>query len=263
MQLTELKNPFELLRPEGDFELNEIADRFLTEEDSYERDKLFSILVCDSWVALETIFYQKGNSNLSEEECYDIYLDAIHYVLGKRIWKSESSKLYNDPDAFIKAVRVSTKHLKLNYIESQFKHKRVANTYAISIDQLEEDFQDGFFTDKVFIDRQDLIEKRAQKIVRYFFKKKKYLDAYILDNILFNDVYATVNYETSFSYKKMRKCIRHLDCKRFAEEYKVSEDEVRYSLKYFKDYTNIELDAKVKKCLTSWQKEPTIIKTFT
>lgn len=264
MQLKELKAPYEALLPKGEsrYNLNDIADQYLQETDSHKRDVLFSILVCGSWVALESIYFQKGNSDLSVEECYDIYIDALYYVLGKQIWHNEDSKLYQDPDAFVKAVRVSSKHLRLNYVESQFKQKRKANNYALSVESLEEDFQEGLFTEKTFIDKQLLIEEGLTDVIYKLFKKKRYLDAYILNAILFEDVFSTVDYTTTFSYKKTRKSVRHLDCKLFASRYNVSIQEVENSLKYFNNYSNVELDRKIKKCLLSWKNDPIILKTF-
>lgn len=259
MELKELKAPYEQLMPVDAIELNlnDVADEYLVSSDPHRRDQLFSTLVCRTWVALETIYFQNKN-NVSVEDCYDAYLDAIQYVLRKQVWHNSDSTLYNDPDAFIKAVRVTAKHRRDNYVVSQFKHKRMANTYAVSMDQLEEDFSEGYFTDKVFIDKQSLIESRVQEVIKSLFTQKKYLDAYILDAIIFNDVFATVNYITSFSYKKMRKCLRHLNCERFAEAYNVSEAEVRYSLKYFEKYSNKILDEKIEKCLSSWKNDPII-----
>ena len=39
--------------------------------------------------------YSKGNGQLSEEDCYDLFIESILYVLNHKRWLDEDSSLKN------------------------------------------------------------------------------------------------------------------------------------------------------------------------
>lgn len=250
MTLNELKAPFESMLKTIDFDtsdLNSLATNYNTYQDEDKKNKVAAVLICASWPSLCSIYFNQAKTNLSVEECFDIFLDAFSYVVDRHVWDNKDSSLYKDKNGFVKAMSTCIKSRKLNYIIAQYRQKRIANYTALSIDLLNEIFQEGYFNyyDNSYISN----ENEIKNIVVYFFNSKKYLWAFIVDAILNFDVFSN---DYILDLRKVHKHIRHIDtafCDNFAITYNLDNSEVNYCLKYFQNLPNYKLDSSLKRCL--------------
>ena len=246
MTLNELKEPYESNRDKklDKYSCTEVADKYLSSSSVMEKNSCISYLICESWNLLNKIYYQNNNNILSIEECYDIYIQTLHYVLSTHPWTKEESSLHEDDKAFEKAMAITIQSRRKNFLAAKFRQKRVANTGSISLDGLEEDFQDGFFSpheDDYSEMEMPLVNQRIKKL----FEEKKYLASFILEAILYNNVFTD---EHELDMRKLRKYLRNIDhefCRYFTDKYKLNLEEVEHSLIYFKDNPQDKLDAKI------------------
>lgn len=255
MNLSELKDPFRLIykhcRPQLKDKSSEDLIDIICEED-YEfpedEDDIYAILVMRSWQALVNIFYKQQNTNLSVEDCYVIFLDALDYVIETRPWKKEDSSLYQDDTAFIKAMMQCAHSRKLNYITAQHRQKRVLNCNALSVDALNEDFQDGYFT-KYYDSYVDTGQGSLYELVRNLFLDNNYLASFTLNAILNIDIFDVAE---GINERRLRKYLRSIDddeCTYFSNFYKLSFNDVMKSLETFQNLSTNKLTKKIKECI--------------
>lgn len=249
MTLSELKKPFETSIETCKYELdkyncNEVVNLYLSSSTVYDKNIYISYLILKSWNLLQNIYYKNNITSLSSEECYDIFIQTLNYVVSKHVWDNKESSLYNDPEAFMKAMAITIQCRKKNFVNAKFKYKRVANNNYLSLDSLQEDFSEGFFTpyeDKY----EDLFDSMVEERIKYYFTKKKYLASFILEGILYNNIF---NSDNELDIRKLRKYLRHIDvnfCRYFSNKYRLNSKEVEHSLSYFKNDTQDKLDKKI------------------
>lgn len=264
MTLSELKEPFEQNIKLSKYELdkyscNDIVSLYLSSSIMQDKNVYISYLIVKSWNLLQKIYYVNNNANLSCEECYDIFIQTLNYVISKHVWDNEDSSLFEDPNAFLKAMAITIQCRKKNFINAKFKYKRVANNNYLSLDSLQEDFQEGFFTpyEETY---DELVDSIIEKRIKYYFEKKKYISAFILEGILFYNLFDDNN---DLDIKKLRKYLRHLDnnfCTYFSTKYLLNEKEVLHSLNYFKYDTQDKLDKKIQQSFITLKNDDIISK---
>lgn len=198
-----------------------------------EKNRIFCVLIHRSWQALVNIVYSNKLYSLTLEDCYDIYLDALYYIVKTRPWNNPKNSLYKDKNAFIKAMMKCTYSRALNFIISQHRQKRELNTNTLSLNYMEEEFSDGYFIP--YYDKySSLALEPYSDIIKNQFNKKLYLEAFTLDALIFNDFY---NEEKDFDIHKLRRYLLNIDnkdCVLFAERYDLNVSEAQHSIKYFK-----------------------------
>lgn len=250
MTLSELKEPFEKSIKASKYKLdkyscNDIVSLYLSSSTTYDKNIYISYLVLKSWNLLQKIYYVNNTTSLSCEECYDIFIQTLSYVVSKHVWDNEESSLYQDPEAFMKAMAITIQCRKKNFVNAKFKYKRVANNNHLSLDGLQEGYSEGFFTP--YEERyEELFESLVGERIKYYFDKKRYLASFLLEGILYNNIFDSDN---RLDERKLRKYLRHIDnnfCSYFAHKYGLNEQEVLHSLKYFIDDTQDKLDKKIK-----------------
>lgn len=249
MTLNELKEPFERNIKSSKYALdkyncNDVVELYLSSSTIYDKNIYISFLILKAWNLLQKIYYTNNSINLTCEECYDIFIQTLNYVISKHVWDNVESSLYKDPEAFMKAMAITIQCRKKNYVNAKFKFKRVANNNYLSLDSLQEDFSEGFFTP--YEERyEDIFDSLIEERIKNYFNKKKYLASFILEGILYNNIFDSNN---RLDDRKLRKYLRHIDnnfCKYFASKYELNEKEVLHSLNYFKNDTQDKLDKKI------------------
>lgn len=209
MTLDELKKPYEKnfnhnLKNKLDTEL---VDMYLsTNYSNVEKDQCIANLICNSWYLLQRMYY-KNQANLSMEDCYDIFIQTFHYVVGHHVWDKETSSLYQDKEAFIKAMAITLECRRKNFLKAKFRDKRILNAGSLSLDELEEVFSDGYFSAVDFEEPTDAIDKSIEERISYYLQHKCYLPALILEAVLYNNVYDS---EGNFDYRRLKKYLRNL-----------------------------------------------------
>lgn len=247
MTLNEIKEPFERIDKKtlDEYGCNKVVELYLSSFSDIEKNRYISYLICKSWNLVNNIYYKNNKMKLTSEECYDIFIQALQYVISNHVWTNEESTLYQDEDAFMKAMAITIESRKKNYIHSKFRQKRVANMMSYSLDSLEEDFQEGYFS-QAEPENYDIITEQVEKRIKFYFGRKHYLAAFILEAIIFNNVFTS---ENELDDRKLRKILRNIDenfCKKFAEKYSLNVNEVKHSLVYFSQDNQEKLDAKIR-----------------
>lgn len=247
MTLSELKEPYERIDKKklDSYSCNEVVELYLSSSSDIEKNQCISYLICKAWNLVNNLYYKNNKMKLTCEECYDIFIQTLYYVVSNHVWTDEDSSLYNDKDAFMKAMAVTIESRKKNYVNSKFRHKRVANTMSYSLDSLEEDFQEGYFS-QAEPENYDVITEQVEKRIQHYFKRKHYLAAFILESVIFNNVFTSDN---ELDDRKLRKILRNIDnnfCEKFAEKYSLNPNEVKHSLVYFSQDNQDKLDAKIR-----------------
>ena len=253
MELKELKKPYSEILKYNAIDLNkidsiDICNKYFDAKTEKEKNLYTSILVCLAWPSLTRIYYKPCGYRLSAEDCYDIFMESFSYIMSKHVWTDENSSLYKDKDAFKKAMNICIESRRKNFLNALFKDKRIANSTSASLDDMEEDFQEGFFS--FHEDTYDLYHEPLKEQTIYLFKHKNYLSAIILDAILNYNIFSDI--DGTLDYRKLRKYLNQFDefnCKRFSDIYNLSEDEVKNSLKYFKNLSVGKLTEKIDQSL--------------
>lgn len=260
MTLGELKEPYEELLKACKFDIDkyssiEIANKYLECKES-EKDLYISALICKSWTVLQYLFYKNNTNLLSAEECYDIFIQTLYYVLKMQVWNDENNSLYQDKDGFVKAMSIAAQCRKKNYLHAQHRQKRLVNYNALSLEGIGEDCSDGYFTK--YEEKYNLEEDKLSTVIRNYFKKKDYVTAFVLEGILNFNLYTI---ETDFDIRKLRKYLRHINdsfCKLFSFKYNVSLEEVLHSRIYFEGLTQEKLDESIDKSISKLKNNKTI-----
>lgn len=141
--------------------------------------------------------YSQCKGHVPYEQCYDVLLDTINYVMKKRVWLNPESSLYNDPSAPDKAFHIVLKRQKGILLASLNTDKRVANFNSLSVDEFRENYNDA--TEGLL----DIAENNSENnsLVNYISSKEP-LEILILDQICFN------NYT---NFEQVAKNIKKLD----------------------------------------------------
>ena len=242
MTSNELKKPYERLYNSklDKYTCTEVAELYLSSSSIMEKNEYISYLVCNSWNLLQKIYYTNNNNILTVEECYDIFIQTLHYVIKSHAWTRPDSSLHNDKKAFEKAMAITIQSRRKNYLKAKFTQKRIVNNGNLSLDSLEEDFQDGYFSNYEDDYSGTSIEKINREISR-----KNYLAAFLLEAILYNNIFTD---DHELDMRKLRKHIRHIDdgfCEFFAAKHGLNINEVKHSLDYFKNSSQDKLDKKI------------------
>lgn len=241
MNLKELKKPFEtnFSKDLSKYNNNELVGMYLSTNSSIEKNKIVSNLMCESWGILQSLYYHNSKI-LSEEDCYEIFLQAFNYVVENHVWDNPGSTLYNDELAFMKAMSITVESRRKNFLKAKFRDKRIADTGAISLDKLEEDWTDGYFTqteNQFSQNHDDIVTAR----IKYYVEHELYLTALILEGIIYNNVFDEAD---NFDMRKLRKYLRNITTdfrKYFSNKYGCDLAKLTKATQ-FSDYTQHKLD---------------------
>ncbi len=234
-ELSEIKKNYIALSKHLDvskYTMLEIADKYTNETDEFKKDVYAAVLILYCWPALEKLYYKQQVKVLSQNDCYDIFMDSFLYVMEKQVWKNESNKLYNDKDAILKAMHVLVESRRKNYFIAQNRQKRYVNQCPVSLDVLSEDFQDGYFSS---ITETYNFDRGWDKLfVKNLWQSKRYISAIIFDILMNLNVFD----EDEVDYKKIKKHVKHISkeqYKKFLKRYDIIDNDLIIYNKYIKN----------------------------
>ena len=245
----EFKAPYEAILKSKNIDIKDynlqdvVAD---VADDVGDKDVNMSILIIAAWKSFRSIYYKQKTKELTMEDCYDIFLDSIHYLIDRQPWTKPGHKLYGDEDAFLKGVNTCIKSLRVNFIEAQHKQKRRVNYKAASLDYLDDAFAEGLVdddADRLDTDLEEIpLEQALTLIIKNCFKAAQYEDAVMLHALLYGDVYTSNgNGDVVLNRRSLRKELRtyfytEAFAKEFAETYGLTDrEQVRYAFKILED----------------------------
>lgn len=213
----------------------EVADKYLEEIDKFKKEIYTAKLIIYCWPALEKLYYGQNVRIISLNDCYDIFLDSFFYVMDKCVWKDKSNKLYKDKDAILKAMYVLVESRRKNYFIAQNRQKRVVNQYPVSLDNLSDEFQEGYFS---YISEHYSFNRGWEiSFMNYLWDTKRYIGCLIFDIILNTDVVE----EDGLNIKKIKKYIKNIDQEKYLDFlaiYDIIDIDLEIYHKYIKDLSD-------------------------
>ena len=169
---------------------NELFFKYIEHEHDDKAEAYFAGIVCRFWGHSARMWLQ-CNKHIPFEYCYDCIIDAIKYVLKKRVWENPKSSLYKDPTGPDKAMHISMKRQKAIVLSKFNAKRRLSNFNTLSIDEAHENYNDS--ADGLLFGSSSGDDYMRIFISEYF-DKGQYLEGLILDSICYsNDTYKESN----------------------------------------------------------------------
>ena len=168
--------------------VNKLCNLYIeNENDEVKKTGYFSAIVLKKWGYIGRHYNVSKKSGFTIEQCYDMILDGIMYILKKRKWLDPNNKLYGDASAPDKCLNrcISSARQRDFYLSN--RDKRRTDFGKISLDQIIENVGDH----SKALKEEDLGAEESnidtKLIILDLFEKKKVLEALILDNIINDD----------------------------------------------------------------------------
>ena len=187
-----LEDVYKAYRKEADkvnwqkYNQNELFREYIKHENDDLAEKFYSGIVCRFWGYCGKI-YNQCNKHVTFEQCYDILLDAINYVIKHRVWENPESSLYNDPTGPDKAFHIALKRERGILLSKLTAQKRQSNFNTLSIDEMYENYNDsteGLFNLSEEEETICELTRNETELVEYI-KKQSPLEIIILDQVCF------------------------------------------------------------------------------
>ena len=163
---------------------NDLFFEYIKHENDSLKDKFYAGIVCRYW-GLSGRIYQQCNRHVPFEQCYDILIDAINYVLKKRVWENPESSLYEDPTGPDKAFHIALRRQRGILLSGYTAQKRQSNFNTLSIDEMYENYSDA--TEGLFniVDESVAPTNEDEEILNYISSFNSVEEKIILDLICF------------------------------------------------------------------------------
>ena len=203
--------------------------------------------MCKCW-GYSGRLYEKCHYNVPFEDCYEIVIDTINYVLAKRVWENPESSLYNDPAAPDKAFHIVLKRQLHIVLAKLSADRRQANFNTLSIDGAQEEFSDAAEGLLNISDESSEIDTATLSLID-FIKSKTPVQILFLDQICFGNWSSLKNAITNV------KRILPTDFAYYNLTYGLTEKQFTMALRDVKITTNSRLMSELKKVLYLARKE--------
>lgn len=189
-----------------DYDNSELFFNCIKHEHDQEYDNWLAAIICRYW-GLGARIYSQCNRHIAFEECMDIIIDSMKYVLEKRVWENPENSLYEDPKGPDKAMHVAIKRQKNIVISKYNAYRRLTNFNSLSLDGFRDSYNDageGWLTDLEQVEAEDDL----YYFVSSYFKGDSYLDGFILDAICYSN-------SRSYDKKQVVSFVRNITLKDF------------------------------------------------
>lgn len=214
------------------------------ENDPYLYNAFYAGIVCRWWGYAGRI-YLKCNKHVPFEECYDCILDAINYVLKKRVWENPLNSLYKDKTGPDKAMHIALKRQLSIVLAKRNAKRRLSNFNTLSIDEAHENYNDS--ADGLLFSIED--ESHIKTLISTYFDKDL-LDGLFLDTICFSGV-KVIDKEII----RYIKTLKFSDVQHYVREYDINENELKKLILDIIDMPNNFLEIKLNSLLYKLRKE--------
>lgn len=180
-----------------DIDVNTLCNLYIeNEHNDLKRDAYFSAILLKKWGYIGRHYINSKASGFSIEQCYDMVLDAILYILKKRKWLDPHNKLYGDKNAPDKCLNRCIYSARQRDYYLANRDKRRVNFGKASLHDIMDNIGDHteILTDQEseFANEDNIIKNLDLKnMISELFKKNKIIEALILDNILNDDCFVT------------------------------------------------------------------------
>jgi hypothetical protein len=176
-------------------DVNTLCNLYIqNENDKIKKDAYFAAIMLKKWGYIGRHYINSRSSGFSIEECYDMVVDALLYILKARKWLDRSNKLYRDKNAPDKCLNRAIYSSRQLYYYLSNRDKRKGNYAKISLDKAAEIVSDhleivGTVCDEPISSDNISHTVFLRSIVIDKLEKNKLIEALILDNILNDDCF--------------------------------------------------------------------------
>lgn len=181
--------------------VNELCNLYVENEtNEILRQGYFSAIFLKKWGYIGKNYNTSKASGFTIEDCYEMVLDAVLYVLKKRMWLNPESDMFNDPCGPDKILnRVIYSRRQLWYYNANCD-KRAANYGKSSLTEIEEKVGDhsDVFADGYSGGETDSANTNTRLLISHFFDSGKMLEGIILDSIVNDDCFTEKSYTYAF-----------------------------------------------------------------
>lgn len=214
--------------------------------DSIKADQYLSGVICRTISKCINYYINQRAKVVTEEDCYDIVIQSVLYVLDKKVWENISSGLFHNKDAPEIAINTRLKTQLINGFVANNRQKRKANAVILSLDSLEEESSDGYFLSYCEDDLENSMF--LKKLIKSYFDKEEYLNAYILDLIISEEGFTKNKLNPRFFKGKLKTSVLNIDkryCETFSETYGLNLHKVESTLEYLHKLTPSMIDKNI------------------
>lgn len=229
------------------YDINELFFNYIKHEHDADSEYWYAGIICRVWGYSGKI-YNKCNKNIPFDMCYDIVIDAVNYVISKRVWGNEDSSLFNDPAAPDKAFHVALKRQLSIVMSNLTAQKRQTNYNALSLDEAHEDFNDAAEGLLSIGDESSEHDLNSFTLIE-FIKSQEPLYRVLLDQVCFN------SWNTLKSVVTNIKKLTISDYNYYNTNYNITEKEFTKILNSVKILNNKIILSELKKVLYIIRKE--------
>ena len=223
------------------FDQNDLFFNYLKYKDGNNvlAEKFYAALMCRYWGYTGRL-YSKCNKNVPFEECYDVLVDTINYLLDKQVWNNPESSLYKDPKGPEKAFHFVLKRQLSILLSRKTTDKRKGEFKALSIDDIHEKYDDA--ADGLF----ELVPTTSEssfELYEYINSRSNLFEKIVLDLICFSD-WASLQ-----SIVIKLKKLGDGDFMEYRDKYNITESEYKDFENKIRSLTNKDLLIEIKKLL--------------
>jgi hypothetical protein len=226
---------------------NELCNLYIKNESNKDlAGAYFSALLYQYWPLIPK-YHSMSYNVASPEEVYSWLVDSIAYALAHRRWYDEDSNIYKDSTGPDKAINRRMKCARLTYYQFINRKKRKQDFDLLSLDQLQEDYNDTLDLEDSILDSESP-SLDIEDFIKNAFNQKDYFLAFLLDIFITEDIFKPGPSKEYFNYRQVIKALKNLDdsyCQRFANSYGLESEQVIGTLKYFKKNSTSYLRQKI------------------
>lgn len=220
---------------------NDLCNLCIDNEDTIDYDAYVAAIVLRYWPKLDKLKFKTYENKIycPDEDIYDIFIEGILYALKKKRWLQEDSTLFNDPNGPDKAINIKIKYLFMNYINSNFRQKRLLNMNIYSIDKNTELYGDSIKDESSDFYYDNYDNGDLKEYIKNLMLSKDYFTAFLIDGII----------HISMNDQEIIKHLKTLDsnyAEIFSNNYDLDYNLVKRSITYINNLTTKNIKNKLK-----------------
>lgn len=203
------------------------------EKDEGKRSGYFACILLKKWGYIGRHYVDSKASGFSIDNCYDMVVDAICYILNTKSWLDPKKAVYGDPQGPDKCLNMGIWSTRRRYYYLANMDKRKCNFGKWSLDMLQENVGDHseVLGANFMQDEDSEYEINLRFCISNLFKQNRIIEGLVIDNICNDDCFSVKkekNKKVSDVFK-MSKLVNNLYnydsemLKKIANRYSVSE----------------------------------------
>ena len=198
-------------------DVNKLCNLYVeNENNTYKKSGYFAAILLKKWGYIGRHYLESKSSGFSIEDCYDMIVDAICYVLKAKSWLNPDKAIYKDPQGPDKCLNMAIWSSRRLYYYLSNRDKRKGNFGNWSLDVLETNVTDH----SSILDSDNTLESKELSIqemtdlnllIEHLFDTNRVIEGLIVDNICYDDCFSNVKKDGKLENEfKLYKLINNL-----------------------------------------------------